>query len=158
VLFSSVVAELADSIGEQIRAAASGANSARDSVMRFTRACLTHTRELFLVYGITPRVAVELKPLADEMLSGFTQGLTDYLAGILDSGVKSGEFRPCDTARVSAAIQKTLEGLNWTMLLTSKAIESADLGGTIRDVQNIVGLVLDGIASQPSLSTTSETN
>lgn len=157
-IFSAVINEVASQVFTRMKKDVSTETTARGAVLKFVESGLRCSQDAGNVIGVSAQVKLELLPLAHQILKDFHDDMLAFLSAIIDRGVKLGEFRPCDSKKITHAIHSAAQGIEWNALCTSGSIQGKqefDIEPIVKEALFLVDLILDGlrpVGSQPSTS------
>jgi len=146
-IFSEVINRMAAQILEKMKADVEQETNPRSAILKFVESGIRHSFDAINVVGVSVQVKSEIMPLAYQILNDFHAELMSYICGIIDRGIKTGEFKACDSKRLAGAIHSVVEGAHCNALQKcSIHLHTApDLESIIEEATYIVKLILDGL-------------
>jgi TetR/AcrR family transcriptional regulator len=156
-IFSEVIGQIAAQIKEKMLRDVEKERTARAKILKFGECGLRYSDEAANVLGVTAQTKLELLPLAEHILKNFHVELLGYLASLIDQGIESGEFKPCDSSRIAWALHAVVQGMEWAALheTSTKMQKEINIDSIVGEVNFLSSLILDGLqTSAPAAKTT----
>ena len=116
-VFAAVMEREGERFLSRVEEAVERAGSASDKLLAFVTTRYQHLNELRALYELDEAVVLELLPLAHQARKEFLSRERQLLEGILEEGVKRGEFEIEDVGFLALVIIAAIQGVDSTFLL-----------------------------------------
>ena len=119
-------------------------------VLRYTKARLDYFRKVTNLHDVSIQIIIEVKPLIDKLYRDFLEREIEFLASVINEGIKNGSFRQCNSRRIANTIMIISEAVKLKAfhLADTTASSEVDYTGVNAEVNYVVRLILEGITAK----------
>ncbi len=156
-IFSEVIThEIGKMLGEA-RDAVVGATHAVDKLLAYMRARVGYMRSQVNLHGLAAQVILEVRPLLEELYADLLQQEKTLVKEIIEEGVVSGAFHPCDVEEVAGAVLTVIHSVELMAVedASTRSRAEIDYDRVEQQVTVILRLIGAGLTCQsPAPNTT----